>query len=366
MLPLLAIYLIVCAELFMRALAPTKITPRFVSASDYGVRMNTPNERYVHTSPEYQVSFAINARGLRADAETPYEKPEGVFRVVGLGDSFTFGYGAQSSETFLSVLEREASSNFGCPVEVINMGVSGFSTAESWIAFDNEGIKYDPDAVVIQWHSTDLGENLVADLFELENGELVRTGKNYLPTVEVREKLFANPVYRFIASHSMLYSWVRERGATIFKRWQVRVEAANLIAGDDRSVAKPAPSDKPPVSQEALSVAVLSGFVRSLQERGIQVLILEVPTQRRRRPMDKYIPLSESEPLYESSIPLAAAYRELVYSPISDFEEHRGQLIYWERSAGHFTPLGNELVGKGLARMLRSPNQSACHHIEVK
>lgn len=40
----------------------------------------------------YEIEYLINSKGLR-DSETTYEKPEGIFRIVLVGDSHTFGYG---------------------------------------------------------------------------------------------------------------------------------------------------------------------------------------------------------------------------------------------------------------------------------
>ena len=45
-----------------------------------------------------------------------------------------------------------------------------------------------------------------------------------------------------------------------------------------------------------------------------------------------------------------------VVNPISLFEQHKGELLYWERSHGHFTPLGCRIVGRELARVIVAEN----------
>jgi hypothetical protein len=50
------------------------------------------------------VTFAINQQGLRGP-EVSQAKPPGTFRVLGLGDSFTFGTGVREQDTFLRRLE---------------------------------------------------------------------------------------------------------------------------------------------------------------------------------------------------------------------------------------------------------------------
>jgi hypothetical protein len=52
----------------------------------------------------YDIEYRINSKGLR-DEETTYEKPEGSFRIVLLGDSRTFGFGVPIEKHFSTLLE---------------------------------------------------------------------------------------------------------------------------------------------------------------------------------------------------------------------------------------------------------------------
>ena len=50
----------------------------------------------------------------------------GVYRIVGLGDSFTFGTGVRAGETFLAELERQLAAERGAGrFEGLNLGVMG-------------------------------------------------------------------------------------------------------------------------------------------------------------------------------------------------------------------------------------------------
>jgi hypothetical protein len=90
----------------------------------------------------YEIEYRINSKGLRDD-ETGYEKPEGTFRIVLLGDSRTFGFGVTIEKHFSTLLE-----GYFKNVEVINMGVGGFGVDQELLSLRSEGFRYAPDLVL--------------------------------------------------------------------------------------------------------------------------------------------------------------------------------------------------------------------------
>ena len=52
------------------------------------------------------VDVNINSKSLR-DYEYAYTKPKDVYRILVLGDSFTFGWGVPFENTFSKVLEKK-------------------------------------------------------------------------------------------------------------------------------------------------------------------------------------------------------------------------------------------------------------------
>jgi hypothetical protein len=97
-----------------------------------------------------------NSRGLRGRREIPYEKPAGVRRVLVLGDSFTFGQDVSDDETYCHQLERLLPG-----AEVLNLGVHGYGHDQMLLYFQEEGVKYRPDVVLLGFLYDDMERNLV-------------------------------------------------------------------------------------------------------------------------------------------------------------------------------------------------------------
>jgi hypothetical protein len=126
-----------------------------------------PNfEETVHRA-ERVVTWKINSQGLR-DSEINYNKQADVYRILGLGDSFTFGFHVEQEETFLHQLETRLNSNIsrfgGIDSQIfqtVNMGVGGYGVAASHYMLQEEGLKYDADMVITAlFVGNDIGETL--------------------------------------------------------------------------------------------------------------------------------------------------------------------------------------------------------------
>ena len=91
----------------------------------------------------FRTPVRTNARGLRGP-ERPYAKPSDRTRVLILGDSFAWGFGVEDDETVAARLETQRPGT-----EVVNGGVSGYSTDQSLLWLRREGVRYEPDEVIL-------------------------------------------------------------------------------------------------------------------------------------------------------------------------------------------------------------------------
>lgn len=98
----------------------------------------------------------INSAGCRG-RESAREKPAGVFRIAGLGDSVMFGWGVGQEDAYLAVLEERLN---GLPgehpeFEVLNFAVPGYNTAIEAAVFEHKALAFDPDLVILQFVNND-------------------------------------------------------------------------------------------------------------------------------------------------------------------------------------------------------------------
>jgi hypothetical protein len=115
----------------------------------------TPGAGYTLIKPgshyEWQgIPVDINSHGLRGP-ETTYEKPPATIRILNLGDSVAMGWGVSEENTYGQQLEAllnnqgDGDQRF----EVINGGVPGWNLENELAYLQAEGLKYEPDLILL-------------------------------------------------------------------------------------------------------------------------------------------------------------------------------------------------------------------------
>lgn len=101
------------------------------------------------------VRFRTNSHGLR-DQEIPLEKPTGTRRILALGDSTVFGFGVSFEKSFPERLETMLNERGGATrFDVINAGVPGYSIYQSLTYLRTEGLRFDPDMILLETNFND-------------------------------------------------------------------------------------------------------------------------------------------------------------------------------------------------------------------
>lgn len=94
----------------------------------------------------HRYEFTTNAQGFRGPL-VGWDKPEGTYRILAIGDSYTWGDGVPDDAVWVRLLEEDLS---GCaPVEVINAGFVGRNTVGEADYLDGKGARLSPDLVLV-------------------------------------------------------------------------------------------------------------------------------------------------------------------------------------------------------------------------
>jgi hypothetical protein len=331
-------YAIVFAEVFLRALWPVPVVPRYVTAGTFGIRVNEPDRQYWHTSADFKIQIRTNSRGIRADEEIPYEKAPGLQRIVVLGDSFAMGYEVNLEDTFLTRMEKQLRAA-GLNVQVVNLAVSGHGNAEELLMLQHEGLKYQPDLVLLCWHRSDLTDNVRSGLFELKDGQLKPKNPAYLPGVQIQHKLYRIPGYDWVQAHSNLYAFLRE-----WISWNVAKPILLALQSKSAAAAGAADPDAAAAPDDAypgrLTIALLNEIQRVSSEAGAKFLVMDIPDQSDNVEFRSILPADGQ----------GGHYGLPVVSLLEPLRARAGQPLYWLRSQGHFTPLGCRIAGDCLAQ----------------
>lgn len=131
-----------------------------------------------------------NSGGFR-DIEHSFKKPPGVYRIVGLGDSFLWGQGVKFEDISLNVLAKrlgETSQRY--QIETINLAISGMDTVVESRALRELGVRFDPDLVILHFVLNDIKPSI--DFYSGDFNKISNT-----PDA--------------LSKYSQLWSWARKR-----------------------------------------------------------------------------------------------------------------------------------------------------------
>ena len=185
---------------------------------EYHMRRTRPTMKFTHKSVDGVFHFITNEKGFRNVDSTPYLKRPGELRVLVLGDSHTFGYEVNQQETYAAVAEKLLREK-GFDATVINAGISGTGTAEQLVFLEQEGLRYDPDVVVMGFFSNDFDDNLKSSFFKLDvRDSLVIDKKEHLPGVKIQNFIYQFRWVHWLSENSYLYNFAFNTVWDLFKK----------------------------------------------------------------------------------------------------------------------------------------------------
>lgn len=333
-------------ELLVRLVFGDKIVlfPRFHEEAQYGpftIRHLRPNTTFSHRSVDGVWHFQINAQGFRDTHDYLYEKAPGMRRVICLGDSHTQGFECEQSATYAQVLEQAAAAR-RLPLEVLNAGISGFGTAEQLVFLEQEGLKYQPDFVILAFQANDLDDNAKCGLFGLQDGQLITNKFTHLPGVRLLRPFQDFPLTRWLSQHSYLYSLVMNNLWTFAKNRLSR-QAAEAVP-TEYTVGMANPSAAARQYQEKLTAALLRRMGQTCRDHGVMFIVVELPNRTGPDSFEPSIPPALRE------VAMQSAHQVLWCTNL--FNSMDGTAMFRPHGQWHLTEKAHAAIGQALAEIL--------------
>jgi hypothetical protein len=207
----------------------------------------------------------LNRLGYRG-RELPARRPGAATRVVVIGDSIAFGYGVADEQTFTHLLDARDNG-----IDAMNMGVQGFGPGQELLVLQRDGLRTDPDVVVL----TVCLKNDFADAVlpvALYNGVNPRPRYRLVEHALVLDDagVRLSPLARavgWLSDYSHLYNRLSAlagpRPQPSEESWRVRKQEA--LADADYALR--------------LSVALVVEMERLCRERGVRLLVATFPSE---------------------------------------------------------------------------------------
>ncbi len=156
----------------LEGIAAILYRPNYYMLVQGGLTAPKVDDRYLFWRLEPGVNIdngriRTNALGFRDD-EFEKRKPPGVYRIICLGDSVTFGWNVSQGFSYPVMLERALNFPPADDVryrkfDVMNMGIPGYSSFQGVTLFQREAVNYEPDLVIYSFGINDLQSCILSD-----------------------------------------------------------------------------------------------------------------------------------------------------------------------------------------------------------
>ncbi len=293
------------------------------------------NKAHLRDYAAGMVRVNTNSLGYRG-REVSVEHPPHLFRILGLGDSITWGAGVQDKDTYLRVLEKklnELASKKGTPggYETINTGVVGYSTHQELLTLQRDGLPLRPDLVTVGYAHNDFypTEDPYHNVHTFHQPAKEKVG---------RHSFYAQP--RRVGSH--LYWFVRSQ---VKRAWHHFSRERPL----QRAVYPSDHNDWAPDSFEAHAWPVMKDHFRNMkrlgEENGFRLLVILFPTYDQ-------VNLLESSPFPQTRISEFMRAEGIDYIDLFDAFRRAQQVIFVDSI--HPNAAGHQLAAEEILRYLEN------------
>lgn len=335
-LPASVISLIV-AEAIARHFVPPRAA---IPWSDWiaGVRTAQPNRQGRLDVPHlFSISVSINSQRFRGRKVYKTEPDPDILRIAALGDSLTFGWGANDDETYPARMQQILNGEAGLrTTEVINAGVCATGTSEEALYYDGWVRNFHPQLVILNVFCNDVGDDNLGGLFQKDaSGQIRPVSSN-----GGDRGFWLFPGYLLLSRNSRLFNLLQEAALELRSHWvenpseRFQREGLPMMAGE---------------------VSWLAGRVRM---DGAQMVVVFLPSREAVYPSSSAWATkvkAESDAmvrvLTESCSKLGIPFLD-VTAVMRRKAVGAPQPLYYPEQDGHPTPLGYDMIAGAIAQFL--------------
>ena len=277
--------------------------------------------------PTYQSKFVHNSRGFR-DQERDYARQPQARRLIVLGDSYTWGWGVEQN---YATLLQDKFKVAQLPIEVINLGVIGYDTAQELLMYEQQGASYQPDMVLLAFCVNDYGENAenwtwgyARPRFAIEADGSLRLTDDPPKVPRPAGSPYATVARYWLTDHSLTY---RLAGRVVLRdRSQVSAE------------------------EKRLTLALVDALRAGVQASGARFAVMMVPG-----PEQVLSPAVAAPDWYTSVVEWSANTGTWLLEPLTELRasQQAGQRLYFLPQDPHWTQTGHQRVADYLFERLQ-------------
>ncbi len=184
------------------------------------------------------IKIETNSKGMRDFREYSYKRTNKP-RILIIGDSFSFGNSVELNESYVEYLRK----NFNNNIEIINLAVPGYGINNEYLSFINEGIKYKPDIIILQfaindWDSYQIIKDFGKEVID-KNNSFIANKDGYL--VNEGEGIFRSAhlfLLTKLRSYSFIYSKSRLALSSILNIFSKKNTPLHYLKEDSKEYQK--------------------------------------------------------------------------------------------------------------------------------
>jgi len=216
--------------------------------------------------PGYDIPpVRTNSLGLRSP-EVAVPKPDGVYRILLLGDSFTFGFKSADEDVFARKLEARLRGVYGASIEVVNAGVLSYCPLLEYLQYRNQLHVLEPNLVVLNFDMSDVQDHL-----DYSRSTVWSTDGTPLYVTEPSLNRFPSAMPELLS-----FQWIARKVNAARRRFQSSLEDVPFVRDEDRYVW--ALDNGPEMDQEVRdTLEPIDALSSLLKHHGIPLVVATYP-----------------------------------------------------------------------------------------